>query len=56
MMDISLTPGRNRKIEGAFAIIAALIVLISAMWNPIISVIISVSALVLFGIWKLLQK
>lgn len=40
----------NPKTEGAFAIIAALIVLFSAMWNPLVSVTISIIAR---GIWCL---
>ena len=46
----------NTKTEGKFAIIAVLIVLFSAMLSPIISVIISIIALVGFGIYKLAQK
>ena len=46
----------NTKAEGTFAIIAALIVLFSAMWDPIVSVAISIIALVGFGIFKLIQK
>ena len=46
----------NTKTEGTFAIIAALIVLFSAMWNPLVSVAVSVIALVGFGIFKIIQK
>lgn len=46
----------NTKTEGKFAIIAALIVLFSAMWNPLISVTVSTIALLGFGIYKYLQK
>jgi hypothetical protein len=46
----------NTKTEGTSAIIAALIVMFSAMWNPFISVAVSVIALVGFGIFKLIQK
>lgn len=46
----------NAKIEGTFAIIAALIVLFSAMWNPLVSVGVSIVALLGFGIFKLIQK
>ena len=42
--------------EGTFAIIAALIVLFSALLSPIISALISIIALVGFGIYKLAQK
>lgn len=46
----------NTKIEGTFAIIAALIVLFSAMWNPLVSVSVSIVALLGFGVFKLIQK
>ncbi len=46
----------DSKKEGGFAIIAALIVLFSAMWNPMTSVIVSIAALVLYGIYKFMQK
>jgi hypothetical protein len=46
----------NTKTEGTFAIIAALIVLFSAMWNPLVSVAVSVIAFIGFGIFKLMQK
>ena len=46
----------NTKTEGTFAIVAALIVLFSAMWNPLVSVAVSVVALVGFGVYKYMQK
>ena len=46
----------NTKTEGTLAIIAALIVLFSAMWDPLISVSVSIIALLGFGIFKLIQK
>lgn len=46
----------DEKKEGALAVIAALIVLFSAMLDPIISVVISVVVLALFGIYKLAGK
>lgn len=46
----------NIKTEGVFAIIAALLVLFSAMWNPLVSVAISVVILLGFGIYKYNQK
>jgi len=46
----------NTKTEGAFAIIAALIVLLSAMWNPLVSVVVSIIALLGYGIFKFMQK
>jgi predicted branched-subunit amino acid permease len=46
----------NTKTEGALAIIAAFIVLFSAMWDPRISIAVAILALVAFGIYRLLQK
>ena len=46
----------NTKTEGTVAIIAALIVLFSAMWNPLVSITVSVVALAALGIYKLVQK
>jgi hypothetical protein len=46
----------NTKTEGTLEIIAALIVLFSAMWNPIVSVSVSIVALLGFGIYKYIQK
>jgi hypothetical protein len=46
----------NTKKEGTFAIIAALIVLFSALLSPILSAIGSIIAMVGYGIYKLLQK
>jgi hypothetical protein len=46
----------NTKIEGTLAIIAALIVLFSAMWNPLVSVTISIAALAALGVYKFMQK
>jgi hypothetical protein len=46
----------NTNTEGTFAIIAALIVLLSAMWNPLVSVTVAVVALLGFGVYKYLQK
>jgi hypothetical protein len=45
----------NTKTEGTIAIVAALIVLLSAMWDARISVAISVLALVALGIFRLVQ-
>ena len=49
-------PKQNSKQEGTLAAIAALIVLFSSMWDPQISVIVSVAALLLFSIYKFKQK
>lgn len=46
----------NAKTEGTLAIIAALIVLFSAMWNPWVSFVVSMVALVAYGIYKFVQK
>jgi hypothetical protein len=46
----------NTKTEGTFAIIAALIVLFSSMWNPFVSVTVSIVALMGFEIYKFIQK
>ena len=46
----------NSKTEGTIAIVAALLVLFSAMWDPRISLTISVVTLAAFGIYKFLQK
>lgn len=46
----------NAKTEGIFAIVAALIVLFSAMWDPRISIGFSMIALVGIGIYSFLQK
>ncbi len=46
----------NTRTEGTIAIVAALLVLFSAMWDPRISVAISVVALVAFGVYRFVQK
>lgn len=46
----------NTKTEGTIAIVAALIVMFSAMWNPLVSVAVSVVALAAFGVYKFMQK
>lgn len=45
----------NPKIQGTFAIIAALLVLFSAMWDPRISVMESIVCLASIGIFGLVQ-
>ncbi len=42
----------NNKTEGTFAIIAALLVLFSAMLDPRVFIILAVASLALFGIYK----
>jgi hypothetical protein len=46
----------NTKTEGTLAILAALLVLFSAMWDPRVSVVVSLLALVGIGLYKLTQK
>lgn len=46
----------NTKTEGTLAIIPALIVLFSAMWNPWISFAVSMVALVAYGVYKFARK
>jgi hypothetical protein len=44
------------KQEGTFAILAALIVLFSSMWNPWVSVGVSIGTLLLYSIYKFITK
>ena len=44
------------KTEGSLAIIAALIVLFSAMWEPFVSIAVAIIALVAFAIWEFSKK
>jgi hypothetical protein len=46
----------NPKIEGTIEILAAMIVLYSAKWDPRISVAVAAVALVALGVYKLTQK
>lgn len=46
----------NTKTEGTLAIIAALIVLFSAMWDPWVSVAVSIVALATYSVYKLVRK
>ena len=46
----------NTKTEGTIAVIAALLVLFSAMWNPIISVAVSIVVMAAFGVYKFAQR
>jgi hypothetical protein len=46
----------SSKQEGILSIIAAVIVIFSAMWNPVISIIISLAILMLFGIYRFMNK
>jgi hypothetical protein len=46
----------NARTEGAIAIVAALLVLFSAMWDPRISVVVSIVVLVALGVYRFVQK
>lgn len=46
----------KNKTEGIFAIVAALAVLFSNLWNPRISMIISVAALLLLGLYEITKR
>jgi hypothetical protein len=46
----------NTRTEGTVAIVAALVVLFSAMWDPRISVAVSVVAIAGLGVYKLVKK
>ena len=46
----------NARTEGTLAIVAALLVLFSAMWDPRISVAVSVVALAALGMYRFVQK
>jgi hypothetical protein len=45
----------NDQTEGLFAIIAALVVMFSAMLDPQVSVILAVASLLLYGLYKLTE-
>jgi hypothetical protein len=46
----------NARTEGTIAIVAALVVLLSAMWDPRISIGVSVIALGAFGVYRFVKK
>jgi hypothetical protein len=46
----------NTKTEGTLAILAALFVLFSALWDPRVSVAISVVALAALGLYQFARK
>ena len=46
----------NAKTEGTIAILAALLVLFSALWDPRVSVAVSILALAALGIYKFMYK
>ncbi|MBU0906800.1 MAG: hypothetical protein KKD18_07015 [Nanoarchaeota archaeon] len=47
---------QSSKQEGTMAVIAALIVLFSAMWDPWTSVVVALAMMVLYAIWKFIGK
>ena len=46
----------NAKTEGTLAIVAAILVIFSAMWDPRVSVAVSVVALVGLGIYRFAHR
>jgi hypothetical protein len=46
----------NSQTEGTLAILAALLVLFSALWDPVISVTVAIVALLALGISKFIYK
>ena len=46
----------NTKTEGVIAIVAAMLVLLSAMWDARVSVVLSVVALATLGVYRFMQK
>jgi hypothetical protein len=46
----------NDRTEGIIAIVAAMSVLLSAMWEPRVSVVLSVVALLALGVFRIMQK
>ena len=46
----------NTKTEGTVAIIAALLILVSAMWDARVSAAVAIVALTAIGIYELTQK
>jgi hypothetical protein len=46
----------NARAEGTLAILAALLVLVSAMWDARISAIVAIAALVALGVYNFVQK
>jgi hypothetical protein len=46
----------NQKTEGTLSILAALLVLFSAMWEPRLAAVISIAALLGLGIFKLVHR
>jgi hypothetical protein len=46
----------DTKIEGVMAVIAAVLVLLSAMWDPRVSIGVSIIALLGLGIYKFVKK
>lgn len=55
-MQINLEISMDAKTEGTLATLAALLVLFSAMWDPRISVVISIAALGALGVYKFVYR
>lgn len=45
----------STQTEGVLAILAAFMVLFSAMWEPMVSAIVAAGCLILFGIYRLVR-
>ncbi|VVB78091.1 Uncharacterised protein [uncultured archaeon] len=50
------TNNKNEKIEGTFSLVSAIVVLFTALLDPIISVVISGALLILYGFYKIMKK
>ncbi len=46
----------NSKVEGSIAILLALVVLLSSMWDPRVSAAVSIAGLSALGIYELARK
>lgn len=54
-----LGPFKMKKVnrnEGIFAIVAALFVLFSSLWDPLVSTVIAIAALAGFAIWEFMKR
>lgn len=45
----------NGKTEGGLAILAAFLVMLSAMWEPLVSATVAAGVLVLFGVYQITE-
>lgn len=53
---VKIKPMNNQKMEGTFAIVASLLVLFTAMIEPLTAAVLSGAALGIFGIYELSKK